>query len=213
MNPVIQWPNFSGFRAWLLVTWESCARSFLSCPSLIVNHPASIRPSVNFFSLSHLLRDHWSDFFKTCLRCATIGSVVFAQNSSICAHRQPSLIFTVIASPFETCLRCSTSDLVVFSPPHPTPKNGPGPSINVTAGSHLWFSPLSHLIWNHWRNFVETLHMNSFQCLDMSARKWFCSVNKYGRTAHYSTLQKSRYRMSFETISWIFFENLSDMFN
>ena len=51
------------------------------------------------------------------------------------------------------------------------------------AGSgRLWFSPLSHLLWNHWRNFAETLHMNSSQRLDVSAPKRFSSVNKYGRT-------------------------------
>ena len=51
------------------------------------------------------------------------------------------------------------------------------------AGSHLWFSPLSHLLWKHRRNFFETLHMNSTQCLDVSrsAWKWFWSINKYGR--------------------------------
>ena len=58
------------------------------------------------------------------------------------------------------------------------PENGSGPSINMAAGSHLvWFSPLSHLR-NNWRNFVETLHMNSSKCLNVSARKWFRSVKK-----------------------------------
>ena len=90
--------------------------------------------------LSHLLWDHWSDFFK---------------------------------------LARGVSLLVLLC----TPENGSGLSTNVAAGSHLWFSPLSHLLRNHWRNFVETLHMNSSQCLDVSARKRFWSINKYGRTA------------------------------
>ena len=90
----------------------------------IVDHPASIRPSVNFFSLSHLLQDHWSDIF-------------------------------------ETCLRCSPSSLVVRS----------GPSTNMAAGSHLLISPLSYLLRKLWRNFVETLHMNSSQCLDVTTRQ------------------------------------------
>ena len=38
---------------------------------------------------------------------------------------------------------------------------------------------LSHLLRNHPRIFVETLHMNPSQCLDVSARKWFWSVKKY----------------------------------
>ena len=52
----------------------------------------------------------------------------------------------------------------------------------MATGSHLWFSPLSHLLRNYCRNFVETLHMDSSQCL-MSAWKRFWSINKYGRTA------------------------------
>ena len=73
-------------------------------------------------SLSHLLQDHWSDFFETCLRCSLSGLVV-PENCS--------------------CL-----------------------STNMAAGIHLWFSLISHLRRNLWRNFVETLHMNSSQCLD-----------------------------------------------
>ena len=49
--------------------------------SFMVEHPASIRPSVrpyvrssmNLLSLSHLLRTHCSDFFETCLRYSTSG--------------------------------------------------------------------------------------------------------------------------------------------
>ena len=58
-------------------------------------------------SLSHLLRGHWSDFFKTCLKCLPIASsqVVSARKwfRSIdkYSRRQPSLIFTVIASPLK----------------------------------------------------------------------------------------------------------------
>ena len=57
-----------------------------------------------------------------------------------------------------------------------------GPSKNKAASSHLWFSLLSYLR-NHCRNLVETLHMISSQCLDISTRKRFRSINKYGRTA------------------------------
>ena len=53
----------------------------------------------------------------------------------------------------------------------------------MAVGSHLWFSPLSHLLGNLWRNFVKTLHLNSSQCLPVSAQKRFRSVSKYGRTA------------------------------
>ena len=53
---------------------------------------------------------------------------------------------------------------------------------------------LSHLLRDHWsdirnfpemfrRNFVETLHMNSSQCLDVAAWKRFWSVDEHGRTA------------------------------
>ena len=73
---------------------------------------------------------------------------------------------------FEMCLRCFPRSLVVPA------RKWFGPSINVAAGSHLWFSPLSHLLENNWRNFVETLHMNSSQCLKVSARQWFRSVKK-----------------------------------
>ena len=54
-------------------------------------------------SLSHLLRDHWSDYFETCLSCSLGGLVVSAQkwfrSVDKYGRRQPSLIFSVIASP------------------------------------------------------------------------------------------------------------------
>ena len=54
-------------------------------------------------SLSHRLRDHWSDFFETCLTCSPSSLVVHAQkwfwSVDKYGHRQPSLIFTVITSP------------------------------------------------------------------------------------------------------------------
>ena len=53
----------------------------------------------------------------------------------------------------------------------------------MAAAGHLCFSPLSHLLRNHWRNFAATFHMNSSQRIDISAQKRFGSVNKYGRTA------------------------------
>ena len=73
----------------------------------MVDHPASIRLSDRaseiFFSLSHLLRDDWSDFFETCLRCSPSGLVVYVQKCyrsvNKYGRRQRSLIFTVIASP------------------------------------------------------------------------------------------------------------------
>ena len=49
-------------------------------------------------SFSHLLRDHWSDFFETCPRCFPSVLVVHAPKM-VPVRRQPSLIFTVIASP------------------------------------------------------------------------------------------------------------------
>ena len=56
-------------------------------------------------SLSQLLPDHWSDCFETCLSCSSSGLVVSARKRfrSIdkYSHRQPSLIFTVIASPLK----------------------------------------------------------------------------------------------------------------
>ena len=39
----------------------------------------SIRPSVNFFLLSHLIRVQWSDFFETCPSCSPSGLVVSAR--------------------------------------------------------------------------------------------------------------------------------------
>ena len=63
----------------------------------------SIHTSVNLFSLSHLFRDHWSDFFETCPNCSPSGLVVSARiwfrSVDKYGRRRPSLIFTVIASP------------------------------------------------------------------------------------------------------------------
>ena len=80
---------------------------FLAVPAsrafLIVGHLASINPSINFFSLSHLPWDHWSDFFETCLRCSPSDLVVsarkwFGSSNDKYSHRQLSLIFTIITS-------------------------------------------------------------------------------------------------------------------
>ena len=53
--------------------------------------------------LSHLLRDHWSDFFKTCPRCSPNGLVMHAHKWFRSVNKygrlQPSLFFTVMASP------------------------------------------------------------------------------------------------------------------
>ena len=63
----------------------------------------SIRPSVNFFLLSHLIRVQWSDFFETCPSCSPSGLVVSARIwfrfVDKYGRRWPTLIFTVIASP------------------------------------------------------------------------------------------------------------------
>ena len=71
-----------------------------------MDHPESIVClSINFFSLSPLLRDQWLNFFKTCLRCSPSGLVVSARKwfRSIDKYgcQQPSLIFTVILSPLK----------------------------------------------------------------------------------------------------------------
>ena len=54
-----------------------------------------------------------------------------------------------------------------------TPESGYGPSTNTAAVGHLGFLPLSHLLRNQWRNFVEMLHMDSSEPLDVSPRKRF----------------------------------------
>ena len=41
-------------------------------------YPTVVHKSVNFSSLLHLLRDHWSDFFETCPRCSPGSLVVSA---------------------------------------------------------------------------------------------------------------------------------------
>ena len=145
----------------------------------MVDHLASIRtsthPSINFFSLLHL-RDHLSDFFKTCLRCSPRGLVVSARKWFLSVDKHSRL-------------------------------------------SHLWFSPLLHLLQNQWRNFVETLHMNSSQCLDVSAWKLFWSVNKYGRrTAIFKIVNcplLNTVTISLSHLLWTtgqIFQNLSEMF-
>ena len=71
----------------------------------IVNHPPSVRTTfvLYLFSLSHLLRDHWSDVFETCMRCSPSSLVVQARQQFRSVYkygqRQPFSIFTVIASP------------------------------------------------------------------------------------------------------------------
>ena len=67
------------------------------------DRPVSIRPSVNFFSLSHLLQDHWLDLFETCPSCSPSGLVVHVRKWFRSVDKygcwRPTLIFTVIASP------------------------------------------------------------------------------------------------------------------
>ena len=68
-----------------------------SLKSLIVHY------STLTTSLSHLLRGHWSDFFKTFPRCSPNGLVVHARkwfwSVDTYGRWQSSLIFTVVASP------------------------------------------------------------------------------------------------------------------
>ena len=57
-------------------------------------------------SLSHLHRDHWSDVFDPCPRYSTICLGLYARKWFRSVHkygrRQPTLIFTVIASPLKS---------------------------------------------------------------------------------------------------------------
>ena len=71
----------------------------------LVDHLASIVcPSVNFFSLSLLLQDHWLNVFQNLLRYSPSGLVLSARKwlryVDKCGCRQPS-IFTVISSPLK----------------------------------------------------------------------------------------------------------------
>ena len=94
--------SFTCFKTCNTVTSEIrfCGKiSIFSVPSAI--HP-SVRPQT-FFSLSHLLRDHWSDFSETCLRCSPRSLIVSARKWFRSVDKygrpQPSFIFTFIASP------------------------------------------------------------------------------------------------------------------
>ena len=154
-----------------------------------------------FSPLSHLLWNHWRNFAETLHMNSSQRLDVSAPKrfSSVDKYGRTVAIFRITICPllntetislslllrdhwsdcFKSCPRYSPSGLVL----HATPENGSGPSANMTAGSHFWFSPSSHLLRNHWRNFVKTFHINSTHCLDVSVRKWFWSVDKYGRTA------------------------------
>ena len=91
-----------------------------------------------------------------------------------------------------------------------SPENSSGPSTNMAAGNYLWFSPLSHLLRNHWRNFVETLHIicppknDSGPSTNMAERQLFLK----SLIALYLTLQQSRYRISSENTGRIDFLKL-----
>ena len=100
----------------------------------------SIRPPVNLFSLSHLLRDNWSDVFDICLRCSPSGLVVTARkwfrSVDRCGRRRPSLIFTVIAShpkPMEEFCRNLAYEFLSMSrcPAECPTENDSGPSTNM----------------------------------------------------------------------------------
>ena len=86
----------------LVTIHKNCV--FSSAVELLSNSgPSGFHMSVNFFFLSHLLRDNWSDCFETCIRCSLSVLVVFIRKwfQTVNKHgcRQPSLIFTIIASP------------------------------------------------------------------------------------------------------------------
>ena len=78
--------------------------------------PSALHPSVRIFflSLSHLLRDHWSDVFETCPRCFPRSLVVSARkwfrSVDKCGRRQ-HLWF----SPLSHLLRNNWSDMTECS--------------------------------------------------------------------------------------------------
>ena len=103
----------------------------------------SVRLSVNFFLLLHLLRDHWSDYFEleefrwnlayeflSVSRCVHMKTIPWKQFLSVNKYDQTAAIFKiticpllhlVTASPlrpldfFKACPRCSPSGLVVHA--------------------------------------------------------------------------------------------------
>ena len=143
------------------------------------------RVFLHYMKQSACLREISFTCFKTC-NAVTFGIrfcdkiSIFSKPSAVHPSVRSSVnFFLIIASPprplvgfFRNVSEMFLRSLVVSA------RKWFGPSINVAAGSHLWFSPLSHLLRNNWRSFVETLHMNSSQCLHVSARKWFRSVKK-----------------------------------
>ena len=78
------------------------------------------------------------------------------------------------------------------------------------ATGQLCFSPLLHLLRNLWRNCAKTLCMNSSQCLDVSARKRFWSVNKYGGTA--AIFKITLLNTVTISLSYLLQDHLSDFF-
>ena len=148
-------------------------------------------------SLSHLLPDHWSDFFETCLRCSPSSLVVHArkwfQSVDKCGHRQPSLIFTVIVF-LRNHWRNSVKIWHMYS----------SQCLDVSARKWSWSIDkygrtaaifkitncpllntvtisLLHLLRDHWSDFFLNLPEMFPSGQVVHARKWFRSVDKYGR--------------------------------
>ena len=92
------------------------------------------------------------------------------------------------------------------------PANGFGPSTNRPPAAIFDFHRYLHLR-SHGRNFIKTLHMNSSQCLDVSARKRFWCVNKYGQTAAIFTQHCNNLVIASPPRSLVrFFLNLPEVF-
>ena len=143
--------------------WTVAIFKFANCPLL----------NTVTISLSQLPRDHWSDFFKTCLRCSASGLVVSARkwfrSVDKCGRRQLSLIFTVIASPlkpleefcrnlayiyeFLSMSRCFRPKMILVCqqvwPNGDIFKIVNGPLLNIVTIS------LSHLHRDHWSDFLK----------------------------------------------------------
>ena len=180
----------------LFPQWSSCAR-----PNMVPVRRQNLgaRGQLWFSPLSHLLRNHWRNFAETLhmnfSQCVDVSARKWFW--SVNKYGRMAAIFKIDICPllntvtisFSHLLRDHWSDFFKLAWDVPlvaqlcSPENGSGSFTKMAAGNHIWFSPLSHLLRNHWRNFVETLHMNSSHCLDVSARKRFWSVNKYGWTA------------------------------
>ena len=132
-----------------------------------------------------------SSFIKCCatyfLSRAYLVVVPSDVHPSVIASPRPLVVFFFFFFFFffETCLRCSPSGLVVSTRIWFRSVAKYGHAIFTVIASPL--KPLEEFRRNLAYAFLSksryVLHMNSFQCLDVSARKWFRSINKYGWTA------------------------------